>query len=81
MPLMQRARIPHPAPHKVHVENLSEASPLDGSGIQGQFCVQIAESSSAFHGMGVNKNPAAEPAANRSRSRRVKIMRDPFSYL
>jgi len=61
---MQRARMPHPAGQRVQVVNRVVDSPLGGTGTHGQFCVQMAESSSTFHGTGVNIIPAAEPTAN-----------------
>src|SRR5512135_3402891 len=48
--------------------------PLGGRCIQGQFCVQMAVSSSTFHGTGVNRKPAAEPPTNFKISRREIFM-------
>jgi hypothetical protein len=57
-----------------HAVNLVVMSPRSGLGMIDQFCVQIDKSSSAFHGIGVKKNPNAEPPASFSKSRRVKFI-------
>jgi hypothetical protein len=61
---MHRAWMPHPAGQIEHVVKRTDGSPAVGTGIHGQFWVQIAESSRTFQGTGVIRMPAAEPAAS-----------------
>ena len=68
---MQRASTGQPAGHNEQTVGRVVTGPFGGTGIQLQFCVQIARSSIAFHGTGVNNTPAAAPPANLNRSRRV----------
>jgi hypothetical protein len=66
--------MPQPIVHAVQCANTEVLSPRAGVGIQGQFWVQMALSSSSFQGTGVKMMPTAEPPASFSRSLREKFM-------
>ena len=59
-----RTVIPHPPGQRVQTELLWLYSPSGGTGVHGQFCDHIDESSISFQGIGVIAEPAAPPITN-----------------
>jgi hypothetical protein len=56
--------MPQPPEHSVQTDRTHVTSPRCGTGVHGQFWVQIERSSVSFHGSGERAVPAAPPIAN-----------------
>ncbi len=63
-------RIPQPPGQSVQVEVTKVRSPRGGTGVHGQFWVQMEMSSVSFQGSGESVEPAAPPTMNARKLRR-----------